>query len=264
MKRMMKLGMAAVAVGALMIGPGTAQGTIVGTADLNFAGVGPGFGVTVVLDGVFSGGTQAGVFNWTQAAFPGQDLDAFCIDLYQTVASPNPVTYAIQDDLTLAPVTTTGLIGMAQFRADAIAETWAEIISIPGRDLDPGNDPFSLTAFEAAAIQLAIWEYVFENALASQPDGSITGTDLQSGNFRVTSVSAGSVIDVEAEAIFASVNDDAANSTLATLNALTAFNSQDQTYLSGSDIEIVPLPAAFYAGLPILLGAIALRRRILR
>lgn len=131
------------------------------------------------------GTTSAGLFNWTgtmsnPAGLQGNYL-AFCIELTQNVAPGNSYTYDMAP-LELAPQPGTSVTPMGGAKASALRELFGRFYSPSfGSDI---NGP-GISAEEAAAMQLSIWEIVYETTPSGGPGpGAAFGLsfDILSGN----------------------------------------------------------------------------------
>lgn len=139
------------------------------TIQATFNDITPGQGVNFTL-GANNSSTTAGVFNWTRTGGTysgpgpsvGDPINSFCIELTQYISYGGSYTYNVVElkDASLHPV------GMGQAKADMISALWGQ------------HHSDSMTIDEAAAFQISVWEIVHD-----------TGSDITSGNFKVTTVS---------------------------------------------------------------------------
>lgn len=139
------------------------------TVTSTFNSVGPrvDMNFSVTDPSATSGGTQAGLFNWTGTAGNPAGLQghyrAFCIELTQHVGAGTTYTYQTAA-LETAPQPTTSVTPMGTAKASAIRELFGRFYS-PSFGFDI-NGP-GISNEEAAAIQLAVWEIVYETASSS-------------------------------------------------------------------------------------------------
>ncbi len=137
---------------------------------------------------VGSGTTRAGLFNWQGTATNPTSLRgnywAFCIELTQHVHlntnyfGDNYRVRALED----SPRPTNSVTPMGQQKADALRELFGRFFS---PSFGPGINGVGITQDEAAAIQVSIWEIVYETASASgNGPGSAYGSSwaLNGGN----------------------------------------------------------------------------------
>lgn len=149
---------AAVVGASVLLAPVAARAEVIG-----FTGVGKASVVTIA--GLYNGAVYAGELNWswiggTPSGFV-QNFYAYCVDLQHDLQSVQSVTIGAADSL--------GLSG-APYVADAgdkaawLFNTYATTIHQSG------------TAIQAAALQVAIWEALYD-----------TARDVTSGAFRLVS-----------------------------------------------------------------------------
>ncbi len=219
------------------------------TVTSTFNGVGPVVNMNFSLTDptATNGGTQAGVFNWTGTAGNPAGLQggyrAFCIELTQNVSPNTSYTYQTAA-LEMAPQPATTVTPMGAAKASAIRELFGRFYS-PSFGFDI-NGP-GISNEEAAAMQLALWEIVYETASSSGPGpgaafglnfGLAGGNAVFSGNASVLGLASG----------FLAALDGTGPQAL-DLIALTSDTAQDM---------LIPTPgAAVLAGL----GLVAAGRR---
>ncbi len=220
------------------------------------------------ITGYIGGGTQSGYSNvyitpellrtgeGTQAS-PYSYFKAFCIDIMQYAASS--MNLAVQPDMTQAPLGSTNL-PMEAWQVNRLSR----LIGTYWSDLGWGATGTSTDVLaptnvnNTAAMQLAIWEVVYQRDEATRTSAS--SYDVKSGwgltdpvngdsktGFQTTMHNA--AITDQANAWLRSLDDTQLTS--GTLVALTSSNVQDFTYLIGCETP-VPAPGAA------LLGAIGI------
>lgn len=202
------------------------------TIEATFNGVSPGSNGTYSLDGGanWTASGAAGQFNWTRTGgtYAGAQgaFMAFCTELTEHVGAGNGYSYEVKP-LELAP---DSLGGMGAAKAELIRELF-------GRFYSPAFGAV-LSSDRATAMQLSIWEIVYENH---------AGLDLNSGAAQFT-------------------NDNAAAFTLAQsyLAALDGSGPRDNSLMTmsaaGIQDQIIPTPGSLaLMGLGVL--AAARRRR---
>lgn len=200
------------------------------TVTATFNGVNPGSNGSFTLDGGANWGATgaAGQFNWTRTggSYAGAqgEFMAFCTELTEHVGGGGSYTYEVKP-LELAP---DSLGGMGAAKADLIRELF-------GRFYSPAFGT-ALSADRATAMQLSIWEIVYENH---------HGLDLSNGAAQFT-------------------NDNAAAFTLAQsyLAALDGTGPRDLTVVTmsaaGVQDQIIPAPGSLAL---VGLGALVAKRR---
>jgi hypothetical protein len=220
--------------------------TLGDTVTLKFLGVTPRQTVGIHIDSMFSGSVYAGTYTWTeQSPQQGYEWRTYCID-YQDVNAGDVVTFTV-DELENAPMPGP-VIGTA--KADLLKKLWA---------WTGANEAAALvTPDGAAAMQLAVWEIVFEN----------TGTyDVGNGqgDFYATSRS-----DLAATATswLASAASYDGQAPIYALVSNDPNGYQDQAALLASRFATpVPFPPAAVAGFALMgaIGGVAgIKRRLRR
>ncbi len=115
--------------------------------------------------GIYNGDVKTVQFHWTRTDAPGAGVDntvpitfdTYCVDLAQNVSSGNTYTYNV---LSLTDA------GYTPAQQSMLRQLWTSY--------KPGAD----TANESAALQLAIWEVIYD-----------TNNNLSTGTFKVNSTS---------------------------------------------------------------------------
>jgi hypothetical protein len=139
---------------------------------LQFTGTGRGSAVTI--GGLEPGTFFAGELNWNWMTAPGSgfigSLYTYCVDLVDTVISTQAVTVLPSSSLSssTSPYTTAGGGGRAAWLINSFA---ADIHN---------NTNVTTANYQAAGLQLAIWETLYDFSVASP-------FNLASGNFFVSS-----------------------------------------------------------------------------
>jgi hypothetical protein len=194
-----------------------------------FNGVNPGSDGQYSLDGGANWGNTgpAGLFNWTRTSgsYAGAQGNfwSFCTELGEHVGGGSNYCYDVRD---LQDAPSSGPMGSA--KANLLRELF-------GRHYTPAFGS-SLSGTVAAAMQLSIWEIVFENS------GTL---DLSTGNALLTNNDASAVV--------------LAQSYLASLDGTGPLNN-DLVVMSASGVQdhIIPTPGSLVlAGL----GLFAAKRR---
>jgi hypothetical protein len=137
----------------LMLGPGTAQAAVI-----DFQGVGKATAVQVRLDSATLN-VYAGELNWgwigaTPSGYT-PNFYSYCVDLLNYVTDPQTVTMRSTDLLTITGVPDAGR------KAAWLFNTYAPTVNNAG------------TATDAAALQVAIWEALYDTT-ASVTGGAFT------------------------------------------------------------------------------------------
>ena len=245
------LGLGAV-LAAVLPAPMTARAGYVGRIEAEFTGVSPAKSVWVST--LRPGGVNviAGVYHWTKTTPDDGPFWTFCIE---------PTKWLDSDETVFQVHTLDQILGGAAgdyIVADYVEELWYQKV-IVGDLIDPYGSS-DTDKRNAAAFQIAVWEFVHE-------DYSEYGYDLGTGDFRACNSCAvwlaqqwiGNVVD----ALYDSENPGPSGSTL--LYAMTSSETQDQAVL-GAEFQVVPLPAAVWGGMMLLggMGGVAGVRRRLR
>jgi hypothetical protein len=245
-----------------------------------FKGVNPSVGVTYYVSHPAlnrNAGTSAGAFNWVRAGVPGDpgpdndwgglpnpgdDFITFCIELDQYISFDNTYTYTVgnvqdaqwQGDATLVDIT--------PLQAEHVRELWSYGLNQGGF-----ADRFGGTAqqrLNSKAMQVAVWEIVYEVDLDSDPlvevynydvglkgDGSGQGIRFTSGDAAVLA---------EAQSWLDKVANDLILPGDTVVKAMLSEAHQDQGFLlTGSPAIVIPMPASFWGGLVVLAGLGAIR-----
>lgn len=144
---------------------------VMASVTLQFTGVQPNQTVSVNNLGEPHSSVLAGIYKFNLVGAPAEMTRyGFCIDIGQVIGYTTYNGYDIIDLATAPKPSQTGVpaTGMGSTKADAISALWAQYINQAKADL---------TGLQAAGLQLAIWEVVYEN----------TGSwDIGSGDFKAT------------------------------------------------------------------------------
>jgi hypothetical protein len=245
------------AVAALAVVSTPAQGGYV----FRFDDVAPKIAVSYTLDGVGSGNTYAGRMNWSQPAptaddvpWLGQQFWTFCIEVGQHVSYGATYSDYLGLNLENAPAPGAGAGGpggaagpMQAAKADAIRRLFGYTTGTLGINVSsPGLDKI-----DAAALQIAIWEIVFEDALN-------TAWNATDGEFRITSNSADSdAAEARANLWLTHLRTNTVAPTTFNVIALSSPTAQDQLVVinpgwtpgGGGTVSPVPAPPAVVLGL---------------
>jgi len=239
--------------------------------DANFTGMDPGLSMKLYFNGSNHSGIQTGIYHWTQ--IPPNTTNAlptnfwtFCIEVTQTFS--NPVHYDLVN-LESAPSPGNGAGNgtpgnpngpMGTNKANMIRELLAYVAggNPTAFYASLANSPTSSAEkVTAAAIQLSIWEIVFENS------GTL---DVSNGTFHAN-YAANASGTLQEQAVYQANNwlnylTSTANVSHARLDnvyGLTSGNQQDQLVLTP-----VPAPSGLVLALTALvpgLAAVRLRRK---
>jgi len=241
--------------------------------------VGMSYDLTTPPSYSFSGGTQAGVFNWTRFTNAGNNNDytgtdlplrtdtnrnftTFCIQLNQYLTDPQ--VFTVVDDLKDAPIGGNGTAIMGQNKALALANLWAAYGSVATNNTDDvsyvGN-----AAQEAAAFQVAVWEIVWEDWTLSGDTPVGLNVQTKNGGSATSTIGLSFTGDSTVLALatsFLSSVSLSSSADYADLKGLVTENAQDQAFYVGTGGNPVPLPAAAPAVLACLgLAGLTARRR---
>lgn len=233
------------------------------TVTAEFNNVSPKTTVSYSLKGGAFTGTQAGVFNFSGASGPinmfGASNDmfvSFCIDLRDTV-KPNPQNWSVvplADAPNPKPLNNPGN-SMGYTKAGKLAQLLGGTL---GTELNNARNTasynlqdsgFTLNAGQrAAALQVAIWEIVWED---EGKIGSLADDDVR------FNLGANNVIRKQAEYWLAGLDGYAAMGHLVGLSSPTVFGGTATQDFVGQ----VPIPAAAWLFGSAMVGAVALGRR---
>jgi hypothetical protein len=191
--------------------------------------------------------------NWSQPAPTGDDVPwvggqfwTFCVEVRQHVGYGTTYTDYLGRNLEDAPVPGVGAGGtggtagsMQLVKADAIRELLGYTTGTLGVDVASST----LDKIDAAALQIAIWEIVFEDA----PN---TAWNTADGEFRITSNSADSdAAEARANGWLTHIRTNTVAPTTLNVIAITSSTAQDQLvvikpgYVPGGDGSVVAVPA---------------------
>ncbi|UCD51804.1 MAG: hypothetical protein JSW27_04055 [Phycisphaerales bacterium] len=228
-----------------------------GTVDVVYNGYAPQTGVviyTYTMPLITDGGVAhlelsnvTGVPVWWESYLTGS-VDSFCIDVADYTP---PIGRVVEYDvvsLNSAPDPWAGPMGeiRARYLAELLDENWSS----------------SLTAVEAAALQLAIWEVVDESHVSvADPKLAATGLDIRQGNFYADATAA--ILDT-AQAMLDAIGDgvDYAGKYVALSND-DLQTSKGQMGLYQDWVVRVPVPTAVWLGvLGLSAAGLKLRKRL--
>jgi len=195
--------------------------------------------VTALAGGGSIGTTEyAGLFNFTQNSGPlltfgTNQFVSFCIDLSDAISSPSTHTWDVVD-LAAAPDSTSGPMGAG--KADALATLLGSNL---GAFLNNAVTVLNDNT-KKAAMQVAVWEVVFEDAGGAY--------DVSSGNAQFSNNNA---VTAQAQLY---LNNMSLGTKMGNLVGLTSTSTQDF-------VGQVPIPAAAWLFGSAMVGAVALGRR---
>ncbi len=246
MTRARILGVGAV-LAALLLAPLSARADYEGWIDAEFTGVHP-YKAVQIKSTLGTPWVVAGVYHWQQATPENRPFWTFCIE--PTIWLNRHVTRF--DVWHLDQVVDDTVAGYVE-------ELWYEKVVV-GDLIDPYGSS-DTDKRNAAAFQIAVWEFMHENKI----DGSGNPVySLYSGRFQM--LNGDSELKTQAEGWITDTVDATGPAGDVTVWAMTNPCTQDQAVLGGS-LQVVPLPAAVWGGM-VLLGGMggfaAVRRRLRR
>lgn len=215
------------------------------TVAATHTGVSPSVVFYYQLDGSVRA-THAGIYNYERVGgdynpLLSGDFVAFCIEINQPARMTRTYSYTVEE-LEDAPVPGVGAgngLGMGAAKALEIQKLWAKYY-----------DQAILSANNAAAFQIAIWEIIYDGDLS-----------LSAGGFRARYPSLAPVVTAQNW-----LKNLTWSGALPDLRALSSPTAQDQVFLAPPQPAptVVPLPAAAWGGALLLLAIILQNIRRLR